>query len=119
MKKVNILGTEYVIETHKVSEDDVLKNNQWSGYCCGDEPLIVIADCDDKEYFEDYTEKEKKQFISKTLRHEIIHAFFNESGLQSSANSCDKSWARNEEMVDWFAIQAPKIFKAFKEADCL
>lgn len=118
-KTVNILGTEYTIETHKISEDKVLKDNQYGGYCCDDEPLIVIADSDEEEYFEDYTEKEKKLWISKTLRHEITHAFLDESGLQSSANACEKSWARNEEMVDWFAIQSPKIFKVFQELDIL
>lgn len=118
-RTVNILGTEYTIETRKISEDNVLKDNHYCGYCCDDEPLIVIADTDDKEYFEDYTEKEKQLYISKTLRHEITHAFFNESGLQSSANTYDKAWSRNEEMVDWFAIQSPKIFKVFQELDIL
>lgn len=118
-KTVNILGTEYTIETRKISEDKVLKDNQYGGYCCDDEPLIVIADTDEKEYFEDYNEKEKELWISKTLRHEITHAFFNESGLQSSSNPCEEAWARNEEMVDWFAIQSPKIFKVFQELNIL
>lgn len=117
--KINILGTEYTIETRKISEDKVLKDNQYGGYCCDDEPLIVIADTSEKEYFEDYTEKEKQLYISKLLRHEITHAFLNESGLQSSSNPCEKSWARNEEMVDWFAIQSPKIFKVFQDLDLL
>lgn len=118
-KTVNILGTEYVIDFRKISEDKTLKDNNYGGYCCDDEPLIVIADTDDKEYFEDYTEKEKKLYIGSTLRHEIIHAFLNESGLQVCANPCEKSWARNEEMVDWLAIQSPKIFKVFQELDIL
>lgn len=118
-KTVNILGTEYTIEIRKISEDKVLKNNKYSAYCCDDEPLIVIADIEDKEYFEDYTEKEKKLWTNKTLRHEIIHAFFNESGLQSSSSPCEKAWARNEEMVDWIAIQSTKIFKVFLELDIL
>lgn len=117
--KINVLGTEYTIETRKISDDKVLKNNEYGGYCCDDEPLIVIADTEDKEYFEDYTEKKKRLYISKLLRHEIIHAFLNESGLQSSANACDGSWARNKEMVDWFAIQSPKIYKVFSELDIL
>lgn len=118
-KTVNILGTEYTIETRKISEDKVLRDNQYGGYCCDDEPLIVIADTDDKENFEDYTDKEKTAFFSKTLRHEITHAFLNESGLQCSANVYEKAWVRNEEMVDWFAIQSPKIFKVFQELDIL
>lgn len=119
MQKVNILGTEYTIEKHKISEDKILKNNKFVGYCCDDEPLIIIADTDEKKYFKDYTEKEKKLLISKTLRHEITHAFLNESGLQSSANTYDKAWSRNEEMVDWFAIQSPKIFEIFQKLNIL
>ena len=118
-ESVNILGTEYRIEVRKISEDKILKDNQYGGYCCDDEPLIVIADTNDKEFFEDYTENEKRLWISKTLRHEITHAFLNESGLQCSSNPCEKSWARNEEMVDWFAIQSPKIFKVFTELELI
>ena len=116
---VNILGTEYTIETRKISEDKILKDNNYGGYCCDDETLIVIADTNEKEYFEDYSEKEKIFFRKKVLRHEIVHAFFNESGLQSSSNIYDKAWARNEEMVDWIAIQFPKMLKIFQELDIL
>ena len=52
--------------------------------------------------------------INKVKRHEIIHAFLFESGLAENSY-----WAQNEEMVDFFAIQAPKLFKAFKAADAL
>ena len=51
----------------------------------------------------------------KVIRHEIIHAFLYESGLWQSSFNC-KAWAQNEEMVEWFAIQSPKIFRAFREA---
>jgi hypothetical protein len=44
----------------------------------------------------------------------VIHAYLSESGLNSSSNGVD-CWARNEEMVDWFAIQMPKIVKTFGE----
>lgn len=43
----------------------------------------------------------------------IIHAFLHESGL----DVC--SWAHNEEMVDWLAIQFPKLYEAFLQADCI
>ena len=53
----------------------------------------------------------------KVIRHEIVHAFLYESGLwQNSYGS--KCWAQNEEMVDWFAIQEPKIHSAYIEAGC-
>ena len=48
----------------------------------------------------------------------IIHAFLLESGLDSNSNSAD-SWAVNEEMVDWFAIQSPKIFKLFNKLELM
>lgn len=53
----------------------------------------------------------------ETLRHEIVHAFFDESGLADSSSTVDGAWTKNEEMVDWIAIQGPKIYKAWKEAE--
>jgi len=38
-----------------------------------------------------------------------VHAFLYEGGLNS------ESWARNEEIVDWMAIQIPKIANKYKE----
>ena len=59
-----------------------------------------------------------KEYKKKVLRHEIIHAFLYESGLWNNSGDA-KSWGWNEEITDWIAIQSPKLFKAFKEADCL
>ena len=114
-RKVNILGTEYTIETHKVSEDEYLEKNRLAGYCVEVSKQIVIADMSEEKYFSDMNEKEKESYRKRTLRHEIIHAFFNESGLSDSSNCYDGAWSKNEEMVDWFAIQSPKIFKVFAE----
>lgn len=115
LQTVNILGTEYRIEVHKVSEDEYLKDNRLSGYCAEESKLIVIADMSEKEYFQNMDKKEQQIYHKKVLRHEIIHAFLNESGLSDSANQYSGSWAKNEEMVDWFAIQTPKIYKAFMD----
>ena len=114
-RKINILGTEYRIETHKISEDKCLKENKFCGYCAENECLIVVADTSEEKYFSDMNENERETYWKKILRHEIIHAFFNESGLQSSANQFDGAWVHNEEMIDWFAIQSPKIFKVYSE----
>lgn len=116
---VNILGTEYKIETHKISEDETMEKNRWSGYCNEDTKVIVIADTSEAEYFPNMTDDEKRIYTKKTLRHEITHAFFSESGLSDNANQFAEAWATNEEMVDWFAIQSPKIFKVFQELDIL
>lgn len=119
MQSINILGTEYTIEVHKTSEDEILKKNALSGYCTEFGKLIVIGDMSEEEYYPDMTEQEQKECYKTTLRHEITHAFFNESGLSGSANPTRCSWAKNEEMIDWIAIQSPKIFKVFKELDII
>lgn len=64
------------------------------------------------------SKKDLDKYEKSVMRHEIIHAFLAESGLEANSNSCD-AWATNEEMVDWFAIQAPKIYVAFVDAGCL
>ena len=113
--KINILGMEYRIETHKVSEDSYLEENELAGYCGEEEKLIVVADMSEEKYFTGMDEKVQEAYWKKTLRHEIMHAFFNESGLSDSSNRYGGAWAKNEEMVDWFAIQSPKIFKVYLE----
>ena len=112
MKKANILGTEYAIEIRKISEDEIMRKHNFDAYCLYDEKLIVLSDTSDKEYFS-FTNKEAEQSYNNTnLRHELIHAFLYESGLSSC---CE--WA-SEEMVDWLAIQFPKLYKVFEKLDC-
>ena len=117
--KVIILGTEYSIETHKVSDDSYLEKNKLAGYCGEESKLIVIADMTEEKYFSDMDEKEQEAYRKRTLRHEIMHAFLNESGLSDSSNQYGGAWSKNEEMVDWFAIQSPKIFAVYQSLDIL
>lgn len=117
--RIDILGTKYKVMTRKISEDETLKNNRWAGYCGEESKEIVIADMSELEYFSDMTDLEKENYRKKTLRHEIIHAFLNESGLSDNASVPNSGWAKHEEMIDWFAIQSPKIYKVFKKAGCL
>ncbi len=116
--KVNILGAEYTIkkEQYKGNKELELKNR--TGYCFYLGKEIVYADYSKLEGYEDETKENIKRGEAHILRHEIIHAFLFESGL--SCCSCKiEEWADNEEMVDWFAIQSPKIFKVFKDLDIL
>lgn len=117
--KIDILGTEYRIETHKVSEDSFMEKKGLAGYCGEEDKLIVVADMSEEKYFVGMGEKEQETYRKKTLRHEIIHAFLNESGLSDSSNQFDGAWAKNEEMVDWFAIQSPKIYKTFQKLNII
>lgn len=108
-RKINILGTEYRIEFRKEDEDTILKD--CNGYCDVTVKLIVVLAEPNKECdYEDFSFIQKK-----TLRHEIVHAFLSESGLFNNTYNVDAGWAKNEEMIDWFAIQSPKIFKVYSE----
>lgn len=117
--KINILGTKYTMITRKISEDKTLKENSWGGYCCEDSKTIVIADITEDQYFPYMTDEEKESYRKRTIRHEIVHAFLNESGLSSDTSTPSGGWAKHEEMVDWIAIQFPKMHKAFKKAGAL
>lgn len=110
MKKVNILGTEYTVEVASKKEDKFLEN--CDGYCDKTSKRIVVTTKDDDCEIEIFEEYQKK-----CIRHEIVHAFLIESGLQE--NFRHQEWGHEETMVDWIAIQFPKILQAFKEADCL
>jgi hypothetical protein len=114
--KINILGTEYTIKIGTPKEYERLET--CDGYTNPTAKLIVISDTSKAQ--SNTSEKENSQNYQKdTLRHEIIHAFLHESGLAWCSSSNLGAWAVNEEMVDWFAIQSPKIFKTFQELDIL
>lgn len=50
--------------------------------------------------------------IDQDLTHELYHAFYYESGLDSCAMLPeDEAWPRNETMIDWNAKMFPKILK--------
>lgn len=104
MESVSVLGQEYKVFYLTRGEDPAISEYA-DGYCNYVEKKIVIRR-PDKEERELLTAKELQELRTKTFRHELIHAFLRESGL------CEESsWACNEEMVDWFAIQLPKIAK--------
>lgn len=113
-RTVNILGTKYNIITRKYDEDTTFEKNDWVAYCEERAKNIII--CDLSTYPCDEFKNKKTHIKSRNeiLRHEIIHAYLNESGLSHNAYA-SQCWAKNEEMVDWLAIQLPKIFKTYKE----
>ena len=106
---VDVLGTRYNIKsTDRNTNDKRLEGaNAYCDYYAKE--IVAIKYEETEESFKDI-----HAFNRKTLRHEIIHAFLAESGLRRSC-----SWAENEEVVDWIAIQFPKMLKAFKEAGAL
>ena len=107
--RVDVLGTEYEILFLSREEDVFLKESD--GYCDKSTKKIVVSTTNEElGDFETYKKK--------IVRHEIIHAFMFESGLDCNWQHAEQ-WGHDETHVDWFAIQAPKLFDAFKTANAI
>jgi hypothetical protein len=108
--RVSILGTEYII-LQDCNTTENLNNKGLDGETNLYSKIISIhnmsnmLDVDSPNY-------EKEARYKETMRHEIIHAFFHESGLEDYCN--------DEVLVDWLAKQWNKMSIAFQEAleDC-
>ena len=106
MTTVNILGTEYKVYREPFKDKDV------DGYCDYTSKEIKIRD-DNVNEVGDFDGLTRKQ-----LRHEIIHAFLAESGLQANYEHY-RQFGHDETIVDWFAIQFPKMIKAFESVNAI
>ena len=116
---VNILGTPYEIIVKKYDEDEAFERRSIVGLCDGYVKEIVVCDMHTYKGWENEAEKTVVAAQKQALRHEIVHAFFDESGLMDSSSMVECPWSKNEEMVDWIANQGMKIYKAWVEADAL
>lgn len=114
-KKVMVLGTEYIVKFGNSNNFTELQD--MDGFTDTSLKLIVVDDMTDVQGEVGF-KKDLDKYQKTVVRHELIHAFLAESGLENNALSTD-CWSTNEEMIDWFAIQFPKIIKAFEECDCL
>ena len=104
-QKINILGTEYNILY--MNDEECPKLKDCDGYCDTSVKKIVIRNLDNER--DDPNSKEDlDEYTRKVTRHEIIHAMFYESGL-----SVNSGYENDETLVDWIAIQAPKILEIF------
>lgn len=117
--RVRILGTSYMIRVKSYVDDKQFETRNICGYCDSQAREIVV--CDPATYANSCPKSPAvvAADIAETKRHEIIHAFLDESGLGAASLPYDGAWARNEEMVDWLAIQGPKIYQAWKEAGAI
>lgn len=104
-ESVNILVAEYKIiiddELHRTDRDGTERRY------AHEISLRPEADMLDGEA----RDSEKKQRFLEVGRHEIFHAFFDESGLEG--------YSEDEQLINWLAAQSPKIFKVFTELDLL
>ena len=103
---INVLGTNYRIIPKELKNEDI------DAFTDNTAKEIVIR-TDNVNNVGDFDFLQKQQ-----LRHEIIHAFLSESGLQCNWQHMEQ-FGHDETTVDWFAIQSPKIFKVFQELDLI
>ena len=102
---MKILGTEYKL----IHDSDLIKSGL-DGECQSYSKTIrirpkeqMIGDLD--------SDADKEKRYNEVKRHELVHAFFDECGLDG--------WSNDERLVQWIASQFPKLFELFNEQDCL
>lgn len=105
--RIDIMGSTWEIIEKTEQEDPRLDGSD--GICDWTTRRIIIRKDMDGNL------ADMDRYTRKVKRHEIVHAFLLECGLDESSNAAD-AWARNEEMVDWFARLGPRIYKVWREA---
>lgn len=97
--KILILGTEYSVEIGDPGADADGSTDVFDKKIIIKHPSNMMQGTDD--------EISKAARFAEVIRHEVIHAFFYESGLLQKCF--------DEELVDWFMMQFEKIRIAINE----
>lgn len=108
LQTVGILGTEYTTEICTPEEEPILQS--CDGFCDKTTHRIVVATKDPTCNLDDFDAYQRK-----CLRHETLHAFLFESGLDCNIYRPNGGiGSHDEQMVDWFASQYPKIRRVYE-----
>jgi len=106
MKKISeiqILGTTYGLYVDRSGTNPKLENND--AYCEVWSKKIVFSD-----YRQNcMTIESLPEYVSSVIMHEIIHAFFHESGLVN--------YGKDELLVDWIALKLFEMSTAYQKAE--
>lgn len=97
---VSVLGTVYTVRVCSEAEDARLLGANGITDWSSKEILLEEAPAGNV--------RNMAEAVRSVLRHEIVHAFIQESGMPTAP------WA-TEEMVDWLALQGEKIWRAWQE----
>ena len=109
---IDILGQTYLIKETTEQETPGIKG-LW-GFCDSSIHCIFIDRTIDSTDPRNIANLDRH--FNKVLRHEVVHAFLDESGLMDSARFDDEHF---EQMVDWIAIQFPKLVQVYQKLDIL
>lgn len=107
---IRILGTPWRVCVAPMEADKRL--DDCDGFTDKTSKLMMIADRRSSSDFDDPV-----IYLRKVIRHEIIHAFLLESGLDECV--MHQELGQEEQMVDWFAYQYPKIKDAIDTVDMM
>ena len=103
--EVNILGAEYTIITGVTEEDDAhFSSSEADGYIDYQTKEIIIKEMPVPR---PGLTNDIASYERLVIRHELAHAFLYESGLTD--------YAADEQLVEWLAVQFPKMAKLFEE----
>jgi len=102
---VNVLGAKY-----RIKVDNSLIENGTDGDCNDYKKLIRIRDPEEM-LDSSATAQAKEERCRQVKRHELLHAFLHESGLEE--------YSADEVLVGWIALQFPKLLKAFRETEAI
>ena len=118
-KLFDIMGTPYTFSLEIQDEDPCLaRDDSIDGYCDSDLKRLVVARFDNpRSWKRKFNENWYQAHEKYLMRHEVIHAYLFESGLGTSAGVYNRSWSMNEEMIDWFALNLPKINRTIAEIE--
>ena len=103
---MNILGSEWTYEYIAFEEDETPVPGV-GGYCDFTAKRIVVY-----EPPAETNVRHPEVVVKEATRHEVIHAYLFESGLGEEMN-CERG--HDEQIIDWFAKQYPKIKKTYEE----
>ena len=105
-----ILGTPYTVNICSPDEEKLLQS--CDGFCDKTSHKICVTtkaeECD-LDNFDAYQKK--------VIRHEVLNAFLFESGMDCNINRYGTGVvsSHDEQMIDWFAAQYPKIRRVYEE----
>ena len=111
--EISVLGTIYKIWLDVPENEDAFLMT-CNGYCDKTAKRIVVVGERAENELDDWS-----AFRKVCLRHEIIHAFMYESGLDSNTTWCTEDEEHPEMVVEWIAVQFPKMLKTFNEVGAL
>lgn len=99
--KINILGAEYDYKEPLAKDDEgMIENSYLQGESRYYKKEIVVKKTIEPENYKKHIQ-----------RHEIIHAFFHESGLEEKS--------QDEDLINWISMQFPKMLEVFNKIGAL